>query len=49
MLLCQGISALPGSLPLMLGTGTGFELRQPRGHAMASGLVVSQLLTLFTT
>ena len=41
--------ALLGSLPLMLGTGTGSELRQPLGYAMAGGLVVSQILTLFTT
>ena len=33
----------------MLGTGTGSELRQPLGYAMVGGLVVSQLLTLFTT
>jgi HAE1 family hydrophobic/amphiphilic exporter-1 len=33
----------------MLGTGTGSELRQPLGYAMAGGLVVSQVLTLFTT
>ena len=37
------------ALPLMLGTGTGSELRQPLGYAMAGGLVVSQVLTLFTT
>jgi HAE1 family hydrophobic/amphiphilic exporter-1 len=41
--------ALLGSIPLMLGTGTGSELRQPLGFAMAGGLVVSQILTLFTT
>ena len=41
--------ALLGSLPLMLGNGTGSELRQPLGYAMAGGLVVSQVLTLFTT
>jgi hydrophobic/amphiphilic exporter-1 (mainly G- bacteria), HAE1 family len=34
---------------LMLGTGTGSELRQPLGYAMVGGLVVSQVLTLFTT
>ena len=33
----------------MLGTGTGSELRQPLGYAMVGGLVVSQVLTLFTT
>jgi multidrug efflux pump subunit AcrB len=41
--------ALLGVLPLMLGTGTGSELRQPLGYAMVGGLVVSQVLTLFTT
>jgi HAE1 family hydrophobic/amphiphilic exporter-1 len=33
----------------MLGTGTGSELRQPLGYAMVGGLLVSQVLTLFTT
>jgi hydrophobic/amphiphilic exporter-1 (mainly G- bacteria), HAE1 family len=33
----------------MLGTGTGSEIRQPLGYAMVGGLLVSQLLTLFTT
>ena len=32
----------------MLGTGTGSEIRQPLGYAMVGGLIVSQLLTLFT-
>ena len=41
--------ALLGGLPLMLGNGTGSELRQPLGYAMVGGLVVSQVLTLFTT
>jgi HAE1 family hydrophobic/amphiphilic exporter-1 len=36
-------------VPLMLGTGTGSEIRQPLGYAMVGGLLVSQLLTLFTT
>ncbi|MDE2503383.1 MAG: efflux RND transporter permease subunit, partial [Burkholderiales bacterium] len=35
--------------PLMLGTGVGHELRHPLGVTMVGGLVVSQLLTLFTT
>ena len=43
------MAALLGGLPLMLGTGTGSELRQPLGYAMVGGLVVSQVLTLFTT
>jgi len=33
----------------MLGTGTGSEIRQPLGYAIVGGLLVSQLLTLFTT
>jgi multidrug efflux pump subunit AcrB len=41
--------AMLGALPLMQGTGVGSELRQPLGYAMAGGLVVSQVLTLFTT
>jgi HAE1 family hydrophobic/amphiphilic exporter-1 len=36
-------------VPLMLGTGTGAELRQPLGYTMVGGLIVSQALTLFTT
>jgi hydrophobic/amphiphilic exporter-1 (mainly G- bacteria), HAE1 family len=36
-------------VPLMLGQGTGAELRQPLGYAMVGGLLVSQALTLFTT
>ncbi len=42
-------AAMLGGLPLMLGTGTGSELRQPLGVAMVGGLMVSQMLTLFTT
>lgn len=38
-----------GGVPLMLGTGTGAELRQPLGYTMVGGLIVSQALTLFTT
>jgi multidrug efflux pump subunit AcrB len=41
--------AILGGLPLMLGSGTGSELRQPLGYAMVGGLLVSQALTLFTT
>jgi multidrug efflux pump subunit AcrB len=48
-ILMTTMCALLGSLPLMLSNGTGSELRQPLGYAMAGGLVVSQLLTLFTT
>jgi HAE1 family hydrophobic/amphiphilic exporter-1 len=43
------MAALLGGLPLMLGHGTGSEIRQPLGYAMVGGLVVSQALTLFTT
>ena len=42
-------AALLGGLPLMLGTGTGSEIRQPLGYAMVGGLIVSQILTLYTT
>jgi HAE1 family hydrophobic/amphiphilic exporter-1 len=38
-----------GGVPLMLGQGTGSELRQPLGYTMVGGLIVSQALTLFTT
>jgi multidrug efflux pump len=38
-----------GALPLMLGTGAGSELRHPLGISIVGGLLVSQLLTLFTT
>ncbi len=41
--------ALLGGVPLMLGTGVGSEIRQPLGYAIVGGLLVSQLLTLFTT
>ena len=43
------MAALLGAVPLMLGHGTGSEIRQPLGYAMFGGLIVSQLLTLFTT
>jgi multidrug efflux pump len=43
------MAAILGAMPLMLGTGTGSELRQPLGIAIVGGLVVSQMLTLFTT
>jgi hydrophobe/amphiphile efflux-1 (HAE1) family protein len=41
--------AILGGLPLMLGSGTGSELRQPLGYTMVGGLLLSQALTLFTT
>jgi multidrug efflux pump subunit AcrB len=43
------MATLLGALPLMLGTGSGSELRQPLGYAMVGGLILSQMLTLFTT
>ncbi|HXA46555.1 MAG TPA: efflux RND transporter permease subunit, partial [Burkholderiaceae bacterium] len=43
------MAALLGALPLMLGTGVGSELRHPLGISIVGGLIVSQVLTLFTT
>jgi multidrug efflux pump len=43
------MTALLGGLPLALGTGTGAELRRPLGISMVGGLIVSQVLTLYTT
>jgi len=43
------LAALLGALPLALGTGTGAELRRPLGIAIVGGLLVSQMITLFTT
>jgi multidrug efflux pump len=43
------MAAVLGALPLMIGTGTGSELRHPLGIAIVGGLLVSQVLTLFTT
>ena len=43
------MAALLGGVPLMLGAGTGAEIRQPLGYAIAGGLIVSQALTLYTT
>jgi multidrug efflux pump len=48
-ILMTTMSAILGALPLMLGTGTGAELRHPLGLTIVGGLIVSQLLTLFTT
>jgi multidrug efflux pump len=43
------MAALLGALPLALGTGIGSELRRPLGIAIVGGLIVSQMLTLYTT
>ncbi len=48
-ILMTTLCAMLGGVPLALGTGTGSELRQPLGYAMVGGLLVSQVLTLFTT
>ncbi|WP_265498759.1 multidrug efflux RND transporter permease subunit MdtC [Providencia rustigianii] len=48
-ILMTTLAAIFGALPLMLGSGDGAELRQPLGIAIVGGLVMSQLLTLFTT
>jgi HAE1 family hydrophobic/amphiphilic exporter-1 len=48
-ILMTTLCALLAGVPLVLGTGTGSEIRQPLGYAMVGGLLVSQLLTLFTT
>ena len=48
-ILMTTMSALLGALPLMLGTGVGSELRHPLGITMIGGLLLSQVLTLFTT
>ena len=48
-ILMTTMAALLGALPLMLGSGVGSELRHPLGITMVGGLLVSQVLTLFTT
>jgi HAE1 family hydrophobic/amphiphilic exporter-1 len=48
-ILMTTMAALLGGLPLMLGTGTGAEIRQPLGYTIVGGLALSQILTLFTT
>jgi multidrug efflux pump subunit AcrB len=48
-ILMTTLCALLAGVPLMVGTGTGSEIRQPLGYAIVGGLLVSQLLTLFTT
>ena len=48
-ILMTTMAALLGGLPLMLGSGAGSELRKPLGYAMVGGLLLSQVLTLYTT
>jgi multidrug efflux pump len=48
-ILMTTMAALFGALPLMIGSGTGSELRRPLGIAIVGGLIFSQMLTLFTT
>jgi multidrug efflux pump len=48
-ILMTTFSAIMGALPLAFGTGTGSELRKPLGITIVGGLLLSQLLTLYTT
>jgi HAE1 family hydrophobic/amphiphilic exporter-1 len=48
-ILMTTMAALLGAVPLMVGTGTGSEIRQPLGYTIVGGLLLSQLLTLYTT
>ena len=48
-ILMTTMAALLGALPLALGSGTGSELRRPLGITIIGGLIVSQMLTLYTT
>jgi multidrug efflux pump subunit AcrB len=48
-ILMTTMAALLGGLPLMLGHGAGAEIRQPLGYTIVGGLLLSQILTLFTT
>ena len=48
-ILMTTLAALLGAVPLMLAHGSGAELRQPLGWVMVGGLLVSQVLTLYTT
>jgi HAE1 family hydrophobic/amphiphilic exporter-1 len=48
-ILMTTLCALLAGIPLMVGTGTGSEIREPLGYTIVGGLLVSQLLTLFTT
>ncbi len=48
-ILMTTMAALLGGVPMMLGTGVGSELRQPLGYTIVGGLLLSQILTLYTT
>jgi multidrug efflux pump len=48
-ILMTTMAAMLGAVPLAFGTGTGSELRQPLGITIIGGLIVSQMLTLYTT
>jgi multidrug efflux pump len=48
-ILMTTMAALFGALPLAFGTGTGSELRRPLGITIVGGLIMSQMLTLYTT
>jgi hydrophobe/amphiphile efflux-1 (HAE1) family protein len=48
-ILMTTMAALLGGVPLMLGTGTGSEIRQPLGYSIVGGLLLSQVMTLYTT
>jgi multidrug efflux pump len=48
-ILMTTMAAMLGALPLLLGSGTGSELRRPLGLAIIGGLAMSQVLTLFTS
>jgi HAE1 family hydrophobic/amphiphilic exporter-1 len=48
-ILMTTMAALLGGVPMMLGTGAGSELRQPLGYTIVGGLLLSQILTLYTT
>jgi multidrug efflux pump len=48
-ILMTTMAALFGALPLAFGTGTGSELRKPLGITIVGGLIMSQMLTLYTT
>jgi HAE1 family hydrophobic/amphiphilic exporter-1 len=48
-ILMTTMAALLGGVPLMLGSGTGSEIRQPLGYSIVGGLLMSQILTLYTT